>query len=276
MTVQLSKSEIAAMRNAELFTDSDAMYKFAPSLFATTAHPRMSEQYSFTNTYDILLHIHNKGFRVSSISGGDHQYKKVLVRMRSTHHNRSGGDAPEIVVIDSHDGSARLRMALGYIRGVCLNGMIAGDLFYHKAFTHRSPDLMAQVMLELDDMDTPIKQLTKRVDDMSAFKVGLADRIALADAAVKARWEGDRDASFVTDMRQQLLRTRRSDDRADDLYTVMNVIQENALRGGMTYMSNHNRLTTVRPVADIRKNVNINQSLWNTAEEIMSKALEAA
>ena len=272
MNYQLTKYEHQAMHAAALFTDSSSMHKYAPSLFATEAHPRMTDKYAFTNTYDILLHIHNRGFNVTSIMGGDHRYKKVMVRMRSTHHDARDGSAPEVVIIDSHDGTSRLKMCMGIIRFACMNGMIAGDMFYSKSFTHRAPDLMEQVILEIEDIDTHVTKLIQRITTMRNRSTDIGDRIALADAVVKSRWGEEKDASFVADMRQRLLTVRRIEDQENDIYTVMNVIQENALRGGMSYVTSNNRIAAVRPISDVRRNLNINQTLWNTAEQLMEAA----
>ena len=208
MNVQLTKHEQEDMRAGNLFMDVSTMHKHAPSLFATHAHPRMSDKYAFTNTYDILLHMHHKGFHVTSISGGDHTYKKVMVRMRNTHHNARVGNAPELIIIDSHDGTSRLKMCMGVIRFACMNGMIAGDLFYSRSFTHRAPDLMQQVMLELEDVHHVTDELIQRISVMSNYSTNIGQRIALADAVVKARWGEEKDASLVADMRQRLLHQR--------------------------------------------------------------------
>jgi hypothetical protein len=272
MSIAFTKAEVAAMQAATLFTNSDAMHKYAPSLFATHAHPKMSEKYAFTNTYDIILHIHNRGFRVVSVQGGLGAYKKVMVRMRSTHYDiRANESAPEIVVIDSHDGSSSLKMCLGFIRFVCMNGMIAGDMFYNKTFLHRTPDLMARVMLELRDIDAPMNELIQRITAMRRYQTTFGDRIVLADRIVRERWGEERDAGFIAEMRSRMLKPRRSEDHGEDLYTVMNVLQENCLRGGMTYMSNNNRLASVKPISDVRRNMNINQSLWDCGEQLLAK-----
>jgi hypothetical protein len=73
-------------------------------------------------------------------------------------------------------------------------------------------------------------------------------------------------------MRQRLLHVRRDEDTENDVYTVMNVIQENALRGGMSYITANNRIANVRPISDVRRNLNINQSLWTCAEQLLEAA----
>jgi hypothetical protein len=252
-----------------VFEDADEMRERVPALFATGAHPKMSSRYSFTNTYDILLHIHRRGFRVSSVQGGNKTYGAVLVRMRHESYDKRD-EAPEIIVLDSHDGSKRLKLMLGMIKFICMNGMVAGDLLYAKAFIHLAPDLMQQIILELEDIDEHIVKLKQRVDAMKAHKTNIGERMLLADAAIYQRFGVDRSASFVADMRQNMLRVRRSDDSSDDLYTVMNVIQENVMRGGMMYQT-HNTVRRVTAISNVNRNVNINQALWMTAEGIAAK-----
>ena len=274
MTTQLSlfsKDEVHSMQTASVFKDADEMYRRAPSLFATTAHPKMSDRYSFTNTYDILLHMHNKGFRVTSVqSTGKGRFGKVLVRMRHPAYDRRD-DVPEIVVLDSHDGTSRLKMFLGIVRLICMNGCIAGEALYSRAYKHVAPDLMQQIMLELEDIQQHIHALDQRVSRMKQHITNIGERILLADAAIYSRFGEDRSASYVANMRGKLLLTRRVDDEADDMYTVMNVIQENVLRGGMHVVSN-NSVRRVNSISAVGKTLSINQTLWQTAEEIVAKA----
>jgi len=269
MTSMMTPVELEARHTATIFKDTAAMMRQCPALFATTAHPRMSDRYAFTNTYDILVHMHNRGFRIESIMGGHKRYNKVMIRLRHKDHYELRGEAPELVLLDSHDGSSRLKMCMGVIKFLCMNGMIAGDLTYAKSFLHLTDDLIAQVLLEIEDIDTHARELMKRVDRMKNFSTNVGHRIAMADVAVHARFTGERSGTFVADMRSKLLTPRRIEDEENDMYTVMNVIQENALRGGISYISGN----AVRRMSDIQavdRNVLINTSLWNKAEELMA------
>lgn len=274
MTAQLSlftTGEVQAMDTANVFEDAGEMYRRAPSLFATTAHPKMSSRYSFTNTYDILLHMHRRGFRVTSVQvTGKGRFGKVLVRMRHPAYDKRD-DVPELIVLDSHDGTSLLRLYLGIIRLICMNGCIAGEEVYSRKFKHLSPDLMHQVMLELEDLQVHVDALNDRVQRMKSFTTTIADKIALADAAIKSRFGDDRSASYITAMRHKMLITRRVDDEKDDMYTVMNVIQENVLRGGM-HVIQDNSVREVRSISAVGKTLSINQALWQRAEELVARA----
>jgi hypothetical protein len=257
---------------AERVMDSELMARTVPALFATTAHPKMSERYSFTNTYDIVVMLHNRGYRITSIQGGERKYNKVLVRMRPDGMGNKEY-APELVLLDSHDGSSRLKMFLGFIRFVCMNGCIAGDMLYARTYMHLAPDLMQQVQLDIEDVGESITKLNDNILSMSKYRTTGAEQIVLADAATTERF-GDRNPTFIQDMRDKMLHRRRSDDKRDDMYTVMNVIQENAMRGGMLYRTSQ----TIRRMRDIRnvdRTVNINHTLWNTANELMQRRVAA-
>ena len=271
--VRISDTEQKAAHIGSLFEDTDAMRRYVPALFATSPHPKMSERYAFTNTYDILMHMHRRGFRVTSVMGGTSPFNKFMVRMRNTNTKHFHDTAPELVVLDSHDGSRRLKMLLGAIKFACLNGLIAGDIMYSRAYTHYNADLMAKIMLDLSDLDEHIVMMNKRINAMRNYITTIGERIALADAAINERY-GEKSVSDYADMRKNALYIRRSEDNDNNLYSVMNVVQENIIRGGLTYVNNNRRLQRMRSIGAVDRNLHINQRIWLEAERIMSSALE--
>jgi len=68
---------------------------------------------------------------------------------------------------------------------------------------------------------------------------------------------------------QDLLVPHRIEDEHDDLYTVLNVLQENLLRGNISGINKETgRRFTSREITSIGKDVDVNQGLWNIAERI--------
>jgi hypothetical protein len=271
--VRLSDTEQKAAHLASLFEDTDAMRKHVPALFATHAHPKMSGRYAFTNTYEILMWMHKQGFRVSSVAGGTSEYNKFMVRMRNTNYDPKNGTAPELCTLDSHDGSRALQNLLGAIKFACMNGCIAGDIMYARRYRHTDPDIMSKIMLDLQDIDEHTKRLTARINDMRNYNTTIGERIALADAAINERY-GTESVSDYADMRKNALYVRRAEDSDTDLYTVLNVVQENIIRGGLTYVNSNRRLQRMRSIGAVDRNLHINQRIWLEAERIMTAALE--
>ena len=70
---------------------------------------------------------------------------------------------------------------------------------------------------------------------------------------------------------KDLLFPHRDEDTKDDLYTTLNVIQENLLRGNVSGVNNiTGRKFTSREITSIGKDVDVNQGLWDIAERIAS------
>jgi hypothetical protein len=64
----------------------------------------------------------------------------------------------------------------------------------------------------------------------------------------------------------QLLTPRRIDDRASDLWTTFNRVQENMIKGGLRARNKSGHSTTTRAVKGIDQNVKLNRALWQLAE----------
>lgn len=263
----LTDNERTGAQDAALFRDADRMRAKYPSLFATHASPKMSSKYSFTNTYDIVLAMHNRGYRVRTIMGGQHSFSKVMVRMNIG--SLQNEDAPELLIIDSHDGSSRIRTRLGWIRAICMNGMIVGASLYDRAYTHTIDDIMARVLLDLDDVDEHAKKVRGVVAQMQHYIPTHVQRRILTDAVIDARFDRERDEAFRVSMGNALQVTRREEDEGLDLYTTMNVIQENALRGGFRYRVGRQR-RTMQSVASVDRNIDVNVALWEAATKLMA------
>ena len=75
---------------------------------------------------------------------------------------------------------------------------------------------------------------------------------------------------------EQMLDRHRNEDKANDLWTTFNVIQENVIKGGARGMSDNWKRTTMREVKAIDKNVNINKALWGMAQFLADHKKEAA
>jgi len=93
------------------------------------------------------------------------------------------------------------------------------------------------------------------------------ERLAMAESAHVLRFgEGEPGEAATPVQPMQLLSVRRPQDAALDLWTTTNVLQENAIRGGLTAWgrdaNNRRRRVTTRPVNGIDQDVRLNRVLW--------------
>jgi len=262
-----------AKANAPL-TD-DEIRRAAPSIFAANPHGSRSERYTLIPTIDVLTALRKEGFQPfmvvqAGVRNEDRlDFTKHMIRLR--HESRiNGAEANEVILVNSHDGSSSYQMLGGVYRFVCHNGLICGDTVEDLRVKHRG-DVVGQV---IEGAYTILKDFD-RVDaskgDMKALELKPGEQTAFARAALAMRYEEGKEVPVTED---QVLRLHRREDDAGNLWTTLNVVQENLVRGGLRGRNAKGRRVTTRPVQGIDQNVQLNRGLWVLAEEM--RKLKAA
>lgn len=72
----------------------------------------------------------------------------------------------------------------------------------------------------------------------------------------------------TADILARLLTVRRTEDRAPDLYTTFNRVQENVIRGGIAGRNANGRRMRTRAVTGIDSDNKFNRALWRLTEEM--------
>lgn len=265
---------------------NDQIARYAPSVLAAEAHESRGERYTFIPTIEVLDGLRREGFTPFEVRQtrcrdlGKREHTKHLVRLR--HPDASpvsfgGLEVPEIVLLNSHDGSSSYQLLSGLFRMVCSNGLIAGDVCDDIRIRHTGnivEDVIEGSFRVLDN----IKLVGERVDAYKAVQLSQPEQRLLAAAAAELRWGSDPEtgnslAPFADN--GQLLRIHRYEDRKDDLWTVFNRIQENVIRGGLRGVSASGRRTRTREVGGVNENVRLNRALWKLTDEF-AKLKQAA
>ena len=101
-----------------------------------------------------------------------------------------------------------------------------------------------------------------------------AERLALAMGAATYRW-GDAKKAPVSP--STLLNPRRFGDGAKDLWTTLNTVQENAIRGGQRDYSRRptdgTRMPKSRAIKGIDEDLKLNKALWQMAETLRTHGI---
>ncbi len=93
------------------------------------------------------------------------------------------------------------------------------------------------------------------------------DQDQFAERALALRFPDVANSGMVP---AQLLTVRRPQDAHDDLYTLLNKVQENLLRGGLSRRAPSGRLTRTRRITSIKQDVRLNSQLWDLATEALA------
>jgi hypothetical protein len=113
--------------------------------------------------------------------------------------------------------------------------------------------------------------LMNAVKTMQSITLKQDEKLFLAEKAHSLRFEGN---AAIAIPPEKLLRPRRIGDTDSDLFSVLNVIQENIIRGGISGMYRNDQgwlqRTRSREVKSIDQNVRLNRELWSAAEKLLS------
>jgi hypothetical protein len=248
----------------------DAVRARAPAVFAPSADERMSSKYTFLPTERILTGLMSAGFvpvdaRQASARRGNPIHARHIVRLRPQFDTVQLRDSvPEVVFLNSHDGSSAYQLRMGLFRVVCTNGLIVSrGAFPAYCVSHRGNivDDVIAAALKVAERFGSLAEQVGRMEQRHLFK---DEQLTFAEQALRLRYPEPAQSGMQP---AQLLACRRSEDVGDDLWRVYNRIQEHLLRGGLSRRSINGRLTRTRPIGSIRRDVTLNGQLWDLAME---------
>ncbi len=261
------------MLNANFKTlNHDQIRRLAPSVFADHAHIDTSSKYGFINTLDIMERMQNEGFMVtkadqSSVRDeGKQAFTKHMLRFRHVDAKPVvNGTLPEIIMFNSHDRSSGFSVEAGLFRLICSNGLVVptGETFGSVRMRHSknaSDDAIEGVYSVIEN----VPNIAAQLENMNGTLLTRDEQVIFAEEALLLRW--DEGSAPITV--NQALSPRRNDDRKTDVYTTLNVLQENLIRGDILGRDRNNRLRRTRAVESINADTKLNKGLYSLAAKM--------
>lgn len=255
-------------------TDAE-IAQYAPSVMAQAAHESRSARYGYCSTKDVLDGLRSNGFQPFQVvqtrcrDEGKKEFTKHLVRLRHAS-AVAGSEVPEIIMINSHDGTSSYQLMSGVFRMVCENGLISGNLENNIRVRHNGSvvdNVIEGCTRILDDV-----QLTmSHVDQFKSVQLNYDEQRVFANSALQLKYDDGASPIKAVD----LLDVRRMGDRSNDLWTVFNRTQEALIRGGVQGRSATGRRMSTRAVTGVSENVRLNKALWSLAEQMAALKVAA-
>lgn len=242
---------------------------YVPSIFSEDKHESRSERYTYIPTITLLDNLQREGFqpffacqtRVRDQSKREHT--KHMLRLRRAG-QITGKQVPEIILLNSHDGSSSYQMLPGLFRSVCQNGLICGQSFGEVRVPHKG-NVVEKVIEGAYEVLGIFDRVEEKRDAMQSLALPPPAQYALANAALEYRFGQDHQPVTVS----QLLTPRRREDYNDDLWTVYQRIQENLIKGGLSGRNAQGRSSRTRAVTGIDGDVKLNRALWVMTENML-------
>jgi hypothetical protein len=243
-------------------------------------HANVSAKYNPIQASAVGDAMQSHGLTLSSLSTGraKHEdkadFQRTLSRYRGPELFQENGKPVHLEVIydSKHMGRGVDRILLGIYRMVCTNGLFVGKNFFtheirHNGATYDNLNVGIAAALNM------ASKLAQTVQRMQTIQLNDAQKEAFALEAVKLLTPDS-----ALQVRHRLLAPKRAEDTSNDLWTVYNVVQENAMQGrsvGYTLQSldafgrPSTRAMTARAIKpNSGKDADFNQALFEVAEKI--------
>jgi len=247
---------------------NDELMTHVPSVFGTDKHESRSDRYTYIPTITLLDSLKQEGFqpffacqtRVRDLNKRDHT--KHMLRLRREG-QITGKQVPEIILLNSHDGSSSYQMLPGLFRFVCQNGLVCGETFGEVRVPHKG-NVVEKVIEGAYEVLGIFDQVEEKLEAMQSLLLPPPAQHALANAALTYRFGEEHQPITAT----QILTPRRYEDRQNDLWTTYQRLQENLLKGGLSGRTAKGKRTHTRAVNGIDGDIRLNRALWVMAEEL--------
>ena len=254
----------------------ESIRRAAPAIFAEEPWERMSDRYRFFKTSDVVVGLMHNGFlpvraqQSRSRIEGKQDYTRHMLRFRQAHMLDAAYDSevPEIVLLNSHDGSATYQISLGLFRVRCTNGLVVKSSSIEDIRVRHSgrANLIDDVIEASYTVISQAPKVLEQVETWKHLQLSPPEQEILAEAALEVR------ETSLEIAPREVLRARRvgdgGSDQERDIWTSMNVVQENLTRGGVRGQNEQGQRRRLRGVSSVDGDTRLNRALWTLTEKM--------
>ncbi|EGX3499242.1 DUF945 domain-containing protein [Salmonella enterica] len=246
----------------------EELMQYTPGVFGEDKHASRSDRYSYIPTITLLENLQREGFEPffacqSRVRDPDRrEHTRHLLRLRRTGQITSQ-QVPEIILLNSHDGSSSYQMLPGLFRAICTNGLVCGQSSGEIRVPHRG-NVVEKVIEGAYEVLNVFDRVEEKRDAMQSLLLPTPAQQAFAKAALTYRFGEEHQPVTAS----QILTPRRYEDRQNDLWSVFNRCQENLLKGGLPGRTAKGKRSHTRAVKGIDGDVRLNRALWVMAEQL--------
>ena len=258
------------------------------AFYEKPTNPGVSNKYMMANTETIIDDMARLGWypveakqcRAKKGSKGIRSFHMVAFQNEDVKIMQDGETEayPRIILTNSHDGFRSFKFMCGIYRLICSNGLvIATEEFANISIRHINytfEELRKVVAQAIE----AIPEQVKVMNEMKRTELTTEQKYDLALQVIKAR-RGAEDNDKFTATRESLddmLTPVRAEDHGNDLWTVFNVLQEKAIKGGYTYASDESKKARKqRPIKSAVKDIALNQTMFAIATSFIPATVAA-
>ena len=276
---------------ATTFLSNEDIKRICPmALHTAPTNPNVSDRYVQANTMTVIEDLAKLGW--FPVQAKQCRNKKNSSGIRSFHivafqnpnikimKNLDNGEKvvdtyPQIILTNSHDGFNSFKFMVGLFRLVCSNGLICGEEMVSMSIRHMNYDFEELRKIVTSAIEQ-VPNIVATMNKMRSIEATEEQKIALATEVVKIRKGVENDENFEVpqEVIEDILTPIRAEDDTNDLWTIFNICQEKMIKGGFSAptQSRKSRSRKQRAITSIKKDIDFNQRLWQTASQYLAVA----
>lgn len=275
---------------ATSFLSNDDIRRVCPmALHTTPTNPDVSDKYVHANTMTVVEDLAKLGWfpvqakqcRNKKNSSGIRSFHMIAfqnpdVKITKTLDNgeKIVDTYPRIILTNSHDGFNSFKFMVGLFRLVCSNGLVVcNNQMVDMSIRHINYDFEELRRIVASAIEQ-VPGIVNTMNEMRTIMLTDEQKTALATEVVKIRKGVEDDENYVVDAEvvEDILTPVRSEDNGNDLWTIFNICQEKMIKGGFGFRGATNKLRKQRGITSIKKDMDFNQRLWQTASQYLMAA----
>ena len=250
-------------------------------------NPGLSNKYMMANTETIIDDMARLGWypveakqcRAKKGSKGIRSFHMVAFQNEDVKIMQDGETEayPRIILTNSHDGFRSFQFMCGIYRLICSNGLvIATEEFANISIRHINytfEELRRVVAQAVEAIPEQVKVMNK----MKQTELTEDDKYKLALQVIKARRGEMENEKFkaTKETLDDMLTPIRKEDVGNDLWTVFNVLQEKAIKGGFIYSDGTKKARKQRSITSAAKDIALNQTMFSIAASYIPATMVA-
>lgn len=256
---------------------NEQILALAPAVMSTQHKAGLSSHYTHIPTIQVVEDMRKLGWEpvqaigIKAHKGGNSSMKKHLVKFRNEGVFIADNDGKvdsyiEVLLTNSHDGTSVFKFEAGIFRVVCSNGLVVKDKDMGSLkIRHMGYDF--EILRTL--INTMIEKLPDIVNRINRFsETVISDELAL-DFALKATQLRFKNKMINSDV-ASLLEVTRKEDEGNNVWCVLNRLQEKLINGGFQYTNEKGKTRKARTLKNFTQNIEFNSELWELAESYMN------
>lgn len=247
-------------------------------IICNNQHESRSKNYQFQSSKLLVDQMENNGFTLKGTSFGQVRdktksgYQKHMMIFERPDLKIDDNNNLQVLITNSHDGSNCLTLNLGIFRVICANGLVIGDNLCEFKVKHQGNDFYEEVNENMYKIVAMAPEYAKQIRAMQQIELSTGQKLCLAQKIANLRLNK---YCFVN--LNRMLEPNRKGDVKSDLWTITNVLQEKAIRGGIeftqarkTKTGNTLSICTSQAIKSFQSKTELNKTIWNESIKLLA------